>query len=89
MFVGTVEGTPSFEDAKMRLDQSGYRNVVLTPLMIVAGDHAVNDMAGEGDSWKSRLEAAGYSIDTILAGLGEYEDIQQMFAEHAEHAEMV
>ena len=89
VFVGTVEGTPSFEDAKTLLDQSGYNEVVLAPLMIVAGDHAVGDMAGEDDSWKSRLEADGYSTDVIMAGLGEYEAIQEMFAEHAAQAETI
>ena len=89
VFVGTVEGTPSFDDAKALLDGSGYRNVVLAPLMIVAGDHAIHDLAGEEDSWKSLLEADGYSTDVIMAGLGEYEEIQALFAEHAEQAEMI
>ena len=87
VFVGTVEGTPTFEDAKARLDRSGLRQVRLAPLMIVAGDHAVNDLAGEApDSWQKQLEAAGYRTEAILAGLGEYKEIQDMFAEHAEHA---
>ena len=89
VFVGTVEGTPSFEDAKALLDESGYRQVVLAPLMIVAGDHAIHDLAGEEDSWKNRLEADGYSTDVIMAGLGEYEEIQNLFAEHAEQAERI
>jgi len=88
-FVGTVEGTPSFDDGKALLDGSGYKSVVLAPLMIVAGDHAIHDLAGEEDSWKSRLEAAGYSTDVIMAGLGEYEEIQALFAEHAEQAERI
>lgn len=88
VFVGTVEGAPSFEDAKARLGRSGYREVVLAPLMIVAGDHAVNDLAGdEPDSWQKQLEADGYATEVILEGLGEYEEIRDMFAEHAEHAE--
>ena len=90
VFVGTVEGTPAFKDAKALLDQSGYRNVTLAPLMIVAGDHAVNDLAGDApDSWQKQLEAVGYTTEVILAGLGEYEEIQDMFAEHAEHAENI
>ena len=89
VFVGTVEGTPSFDDAKELLDESGDRNVVLAPLMIVAGDHAIHDLAGEEDSWKSLLEADGYSTDVIMAGLGEYEEIQDLFAEHAEQAEKI
>ena len=90
VFVGTVEGRPDFEDAKRLLRESGYRKVVLAPLMIVAGDHAVNDMAGYGpDSWKSRLEAEGYETEAIMAGLGEYEPIQEMFVRHAAEAEII
>jgi len=90
VFVGTVEGTPAFKEAKALLDQSGYRKVTLAPLMIVAGDHAVNDLAGDApDSWQKQLEAVGYTTEVILAGLGEYEEIQDMFAEHAEHAEII
>ena len=89
VFVGTVEGTPSFEDAKALLDGSGYKKVVLAPLMIVAGDHAVNDLAGEEDSWKSILVGEGYQTEVILAGLGEYEQMQNLFAEHAAQAESI
>ena len=90
VFVGTVEGTPAFKDAKALLDRSGYRKVTLAPLMIVAGDHAVNDLAGDTpDSWQEQLETDGYTTEVILAGLGEYEAIQDMFAEHAEHAENI
>ena len=90
VFVGTVEGEPTFEDAKKLLDESGYRKVVLTPLMIVAGDHARNDLAGlDEDSWKSRLECAGYRIEVIMAGLGEYPEIQEMFVRHAAEAERI
>lgn len=90
VFVGTVEGTPTFEEAKAKLEASEYRNVVLTPLMIVAGDHAVNDLAGDGpDSWKNRLEADGYQTEVILKGLGEYEEIRELFAEHAANADII
>ena len=90
VFVGTVEGSPSFEDAKRLLDSSGYRKVVLTPLMIVAGDHARNDLAGmDSDSWKSRLECEGYRTEVIMAGLGEYPEIQEMFVRHAAEAETI
>ena len=55
--------------------------------MIVAGDHAKNDMAGpEEDSWKSRLEAAGYEVSPVLRGLGEYRAVQEMLARHAREA---
>ena len=90
IFVGTVEGTPTFGEAKAKLDASGYKDVVLAPLMIVAGDHAINDMAGdEPDSWKCLLDAGGYSTDVIMAGLGEYKEIQALFAEHAAQAERI
>ena len=89
VFVGTVEGTPTFEDAKARLDESGCREVVLAPLMIVAGDHAVNDLAGDKDSWKNRLEAAGYDTEVVLKGLGEYPQIRDMFVKHAAEAEAI
>ena len=90
VFIGTVEGEPSFEDAKKLLDNSGYKKVVLTPLMIVAGDHARNDLAGlDSGSWKSRLECDGYRTEVIMKGLGEYEEIQEMFVRHAAEAEKV
>lgn len=89
IFVGTVEGTPSFEDAKVLLERSGYRKVILAPLMIVAGDHTVNDLAGEEDSWRSILNGEGYQTEVILAGLGEYEQMQNLFAEHAAQAESI
>ncbi|MGX8774020.1 MAG: sirohydrochlorin cobaltochelatase [Bacillota bacterium] len=90
VFVGTVEGRPSFEEAKRLLDGSGYRKVVLAPLMIVAGDHAVKDLAGlDSDSWKSRLECDGYRTEVIMAGLGEYPEIQEMFVRHAAEAETI
>ena len=90
VFIGTVEGEPSFEDAKKLLDESGYKKVVLTPLMIVAGDHARNDLAGlDSDSWKSRLECDGYRTEVIMKGLGEYAEIQEMFVRHAAEAEKV
>ena len=72
-YVGTVEATPSCE--------------VLEPLMIVAGDHANNDMAGDDDdSWKSQFKAAGYEVTCLVRGLGELEPIQQLFVQHAQAA---
>ncbi|MCR5034644.1 MAG: sirohydrochlorin cobaltochelatase [Clostridia bacterium] len=90
VFVGTVEGTPTFEEARAKLAASGYRDVVLAPLMIVAGDHAINDLAGGSpDSWKNRLEADGYQTEVILKGLGEHEEIRELFAKHAADAENI
>ena len=64
------------------------KTLTLAPLMFVAGDHAKNDMAGEEDSWKSELEEKGYEVRVILKGLGEFEGIRKIFAEHIEEAEM-
>ena len=57
------------------------------PFMLVAGDHAQNDMAGEEDSWKSRLEEKGYDVRVIMKGLGEFSGIRKIFMEHIEEAE--
>ncbi len=85
--IGTVEGYPGFEEAKRRLQELGVSQVELRPLMIVAGDHAKNDLAGdEEDSWKSMLEKAGYHVRCVLQGLGEFPRIQSLFVEHARQA---
>lgn len=86
-FVGTVEAEPSLEDVLAAVKAGNYKKVVLRPLMIVAGDHANNDMAGdEEDSWKSAFEAAGYEVECVVEGLGQLEEIQQLFAKHAASA---
>ena len=83
-FIGTVEATPSLEDVMAMVEESGASKVVLLPLMIVAGDHANNDMAGdEEDSWKTAFKEAGYEVSYVLKGLGQYQGIQQMFVTHA------
>lgn len=85
--VGTVEASPSLEDVIRLVGQTGAKKVVLIPLMIVAGDHVSNDMAGdEEDSWKSRLLAAGYEVECVMKGLGEYREIQQLFVKHVQQA---
>ena len=82
VFIGTVEGEPedtACEAVIEKLKNAGYKKVILRPLMVVAGDHANNDMAGDDDdSWKSQFEASGVfdSIDTQIAGLGEIDAIQ-------------
>ncbi len=82
-YVGTVEATPSLEDVIAAVGEGEYKRVVLMPLMVVAGDHANNDMAGdEEDSWKSRFEAEGYSVECILEGLGQQTEIQELYVEH-------
>ena len=86
-YVGTVEATPSLEDVLAEVQAGGYKRVVLRPMMIVAGDHANNDMAGEEpDSWKSQFEAAGYEVECILEGLGQLPMIRSLIADHAAEA---
>lgn len=83
-YVGTVEATPSLDDVLAAVQAGEYERVILEPMMVVAGDHANNDMAGdEEDSWKSAFEKAGYKVECLLRGLGENEAIQQMYVEHA------
>ena len=83
--VGTVEGFPAVEDMIRMTKEVNPSKVILTPFMIVAGDHANNDLAGdEEDSWKSMFEAAGFETECVLKGLGEYPEVRQMFREHLE-----
>ncbi|MCR5089654.1 MAG: sirohydrochlorin cobaltochelatase [Oscillospiraceae bacterium] len=86
-FIGTVEAEPSLDDLLEAVRAGGYTKVVLEPLMIVAGDHANNDMAGDDeDSWKSAFEAEGYDVICLLRGLGEMEGVQQLFVAHTQAA---
>lgn len=92
VFIGTVEGEPedtSCESVIAKVKDAGYKNVILRPLMVVAGDHANNDMAGEDDdSWKSQFEASKNfdSVKTQIAGLGEIDAIQQLYVAHTKAA---
>ncbi|WP_251425048.1 sirohydrochlorin cobaltochelatase [Veillonella agrestimuris] len=87
VFIYTVEGTPNFEDVLGQLKAKGIKEVTLMPFMMVAGDHATNDMAGdEEDSHKSMLMAEGFKVNTYLRGLGENEQIRQIFVERANEA---
>lgn len=86
-FVGTVEASPSLDDVLAAVKAGGYKKVVLEPLMVVAGDHANNDMAGdEDDSWKSAFEKEGLEVTCLLRGLGENEAIRQLYVAHAQAA---
>ena len=85
-FVGTVEAEPGLEAVLERVREGHYRTVVLRPLMIVAGDHATNDMAGEEGSWKQAFAQAGYEVLCQLQGLGELEEIRKIFVRHAREA---
>jgi sirohydrochlorin cobaltochelatase len=85
--IGTVEAEPSLEDVQALLTEKGAKKVVLRPLMIVAGDHANNDMAGdEEDSWKTVLTEAGYDVVTVIEGLGQIKAIQDIFINHVRDA---
>lgn len=86
-FVGTVEGSPLVEEVLEKVDAGDYKKVVLLPLMIVAGDHATNDMASdEEDSWKTVFSDAGYEVECVLKGMGEYIGVQEMIVAHAAEA---
>lgn len=84
-YIGTVEARPDVEDVAKVLRAKGiYKRVVLSPLMLVAGDHVNNDMAGDGeDSWKSIFGAEGYQVECVLEGLGGLEAIQDIYVAHA------
>ena len=92
VFIGTVEGEPeetACEEVIKAVAEAGYTKVVLRPLMVVAGDHANNDMAGEEeDSWVSMFKASGKfeSVDTQIAGLGRIADVQALYVSHAQAA---
>lgn len=90
LYVGTVEAQPDLDCVMGLLRERDYSRVTLAPLMLVAGDHSKNDMAGDGeDSWASRLRAAGYEVTCNLEGLGQLPDIRAMYAEHARDAEQL
>lgn len=83
-FVGTVEGTPLIDEVLADVQATDATKVVLLPLMIVAGDHAANDMAGDEEgSWKTTFADAGYEVECVLTGLGQYEGVRQMIVGHA------
>jgi cobalamin biosynthesis Co2+ chelatase CbiK len=89
-FIGTVEGKPadtSCESVIEKVKKAGYKNVILRPLMVVAGDHANNDMAGDdSDSWKSQFKAAGFTVSTQIVGLGQLPEVQDIYVAHAKAA---
>ena len=90
VFIGTVEGEPeetACENVIEAVKAAGYTNVVLRPLMVVAGDHANNDMAGsDDDSWKTMFEAAGLNVTCQISGLGRIETVQQLYVAHTQAA---
>ena len=87
ILVGAMEGEPGIGKMLEAARKEKVRKVVLMPFMVVAGKHAVSDLAGEReDSWKSVFEREGYEVRCVLKGLGEYEEIRRMFLEHADDA---
>ncbi len=83
IFVGAMEGSLTIADIIPKLKSGGYHEIVVTPLLLVAGEHAYNDMAGDGpSSWRSVLEAEGFEFVPVIKGLGEYEEIRSLYAEH-------
>lgn len=86
-FIGVVEGAPALEDFIKHLAYSGKKKIILKPFMIVAGDHAVNDMtAKDEDSWKSILQAHGYQVEAVLQGLGSNNKFADLFVDHIQDA---
>ena len=92
VFIGTVEGKPedtACDKVIEKVKEAGYKNVVLRPLMVVAGDHANNDMAGDDeDSWKSQFTASGDfdKVDCQIEGLGRIEAVEQIYVDHTKAA---
>ena len=88
-FIGTVEGNPestSMEAVVEAVKKAGYKKVVLRPMMVVAGDHANNDMAGEEDSWAAAFKTAGFEVSSQIIGLGELKEVQDIVVAHAKAA---
>ena len=87
-FIGTVEATPTIEDVLKGVKAAGLKKAVLRPLMVVAGDHANNDMADleDPESWASQLTAAGIEVECVLEGLGQIVEIDELYAAHAADA---
>lgn len=87
LHIGTIEAWPDLTAILEKLSAAGASHVYLSPFMLVAGDHAFNDLAGdEEDSWKSILESKGYRVTCILKGLGEYDSICRQYVAHAKEA---
>lgn len=86
-YIGTVEAQPSLDDVLASMEGKGYRRVVLEPLMVVAGDHANNDMAGDEEgSWKTILTQKGYEVECVMEGLGQIPAVRDRYVEHVKTA---
>ncbi len=87
VFLGTVEGYPGYDEVLASLNESGVKKARLIPFMVVAGDHALNDLtSNESESWKSMLEKEGFEIDYNLLGMGENDGIVEIFVGHTKEA---
>ncbi|MDR1472589.1 MAG: sirohydrochlorin cobaltochelatase [Synergistaceae bacterium] len=86
-YVGTIEGMPSYDDVLARIKASKVKNALIAPAMLVAGDHAHNDIAGdEEDSWKSMLTAEGFRVTPVLSGLGQNKAVQSLILDKLREA---
>lgn len=81
VFIGTVEGFPELGDLIPYIKERNVKNIILFPFMLVAGDHAKNDLSGDEDSWKAELESMGFNVTSDLRGLGEFRGIRNIFIE--------
>ncbi len=81
-FIGTVEGYPDLDTVMAEVAAINAKKVILAPLMVVAGDHAINDMCGNEDSWQQLFNKAGYQTQAVLKGLGEYPSIRKIYLQH-------
>ena len=81
-FIGTVEGYPDLATVMREVEAIHAKKVILAPLMVVAGDHAINDMCGDENSWLQQFEQAGYQVEPVLRGLGEYPSIRKIYLRH-------
>ena len=85
IFIATVEGKVTIKDVIEKMKEKDFKRILLKPLMIVAGDHAKNDMSSDDeDSWKTMLKNEGYEVTSVLKGMGEYEFIRKMFMDKLE-----
>ena len=85
IFIATVEGKVTIEDIIEKMKEKDFKRILLKPLMIVAGDHAKNDMSSDDeDSWKTMLKNEGYEVTSVLKGMGEYKFIREMFMDKLE-----
>ena len=85
-YIGTVEAKPDYDDVLAMVKEKDYKKIILKPLMVVAGDHAQNDMAGdEEDSWKSMFASEGYEVECVIEGLAQSKAIREVYIKHIQN----